>query len=136
MRDPHHRRRPSLHRPTPAPGIAHFFWLALAALLVAPLFLASEEVGKESPVTGPYWDKVVHAGYYGLITIALDHGLARRTVFPALLAAIAIGAADELHQRDVPGRTADPLDWLADIVGACVAAFWRHTSRRRRRRSG
>lgn len=40
----------------------------------------------------------------------------------AAMAAIALfGAVDELHQALVPGRSADVLDWVADVVGGMVA---------------
>jgi VanZ family protein len=38
------------------------------------------------------------------------------------------GASDEFHQRFVPGRTADVLDWLADSLGACafvIVPWWK-----------
>ncbi len=43
-------------------------------------------------ITPPVWDKVLHAGAYGML--------------------------DEIHQSRVAGRDASMLDWLADVVGA------------------
>ncbi len=122
----------ALLRPTP---LVRTLWLVLALALTVPLFVTSEEIGKESPFPGPYLDKLVHASYFGAITAALDRGLARRSVLPAMLVAIAIGGADELHQRSVPGRMADPLDWLADIVGASLAGVWGWHRRRAARQT-
>jgi VanZ family protein len=42
--------------------------------------------------------------------------------------AIAVGAADELHQRSVTGRSSDAKDWVADIAG--VATGFTLVSRR------
>ncbi|MGH7507733.1 MAG: VanZ family protein, partial [Longimicrobiales bacterium] len=39
-----------------------------------------------------------------------------------ILLAAACGAADELHQRSVPGRSAELADWVVDVV-AVLAAF-------------
>jgi len=36
----------------------------------------------------------------------------------SLLSAAFYGMTDEIHQYFVPGRSADPWDWLADTVGA------------------
>lgn len=110
-----------------ATPLVRSFWLALAFALTVPLFVTSEEIGRESPFPGPYLDKIVHASYFGMIAFALDHGLARRSVWPAIFVAIAIGGADELHQRSVAGREADWLDWGADMAGASVAGIlgWR-----------
>lgn len=36
-----------------------------------------------------------------------------------------LGALDELHQRIVPGRSAEFFDWVADVVGAWLGvALW------------
>jgi len=40
----------------------------------------------------------------------------------AVLASTVYGVTDEVHQRFVPGRTADLLDLAADAVGATIAA--------------
>ena len=39
-----------------------------------------------------------------------------------VLAASVYGALDEVHQFFVPGRVADPVDWLFDTLGAIAAA--------------
>ncbi len=71
------------------------------------------------------WDKVLHAGAYGLLATlslrAFHGGLGRLAPWPtvfALLLTIAYGLLDELHQSRVAGRDASVLDWLADVVGA------------------
>ena len=70
--------------------------------------------------------------------LALAHRKARLRLPAAwlLVAGIAIGAADELHQRTVPGRTATVSDLLADAAG-CVAGLLltQRTLDRRERRS-
>ena len=39
-----------------------------------------------------------------------------------MLAIALYGLMDEVHQAFTPGRIADPLDWLADVVGALAVA--------------
>jgi len=70
----------------------------------------------------PGLDKVVDvamdAGPGRVMTpIALGRGT-RWLVAHAALAAFAAG--DEWQQRFVPGRSADPADWLADLAGVAL----------------
>ena len=44
----------------------------------------------------------------------------------AVLFASLYGIADELHQLFVPGRLADPADWLIDTCGAALGSFSFH----------
>lgn len=77
------------------------------------------------------WDKLCHAIAFAAGAVILAESL-QRTLFlrPGQLAWIVIltisllGAADEWHQLHTPQRGgADVLDWLADTVGATVAAI-------------
>jgi VanZ family protein/UDP-2,3-diacylglucosamine pyrophosphatase LpxH len=77
----------------------------------------------------PPLDKFAHAAVFGLLALTLD--LALRTSSPGLpmykrhLAVVAVvalyGATDEWHQRFVPGRSCELLDWVADTLGAALA---------------
>ena len=43
----------------------------------------------------------------------------------AVILAALYGLSDEIHQAFVPGRMADPWDWMADGFGAAIgAAAW------------
>lgn len=44
-------------------------------------------------------------------------------VWASVLCASLYGISDEIHQIFVPGRTADPVDWLVDTCGAALGAF-------------
>jgi VanZ family protein len=49
-----------------------------------------------------------------------------RVYLTALLIAIGYGAIDELGQIPIPSRTADGMDWLADVAGAAAGVMcWR-----------
>jgi VanZ family protein len=93
----------------------------LYALMVAALFYASAKPAG-LPFIPPPLDKLVHFGYYAVLTILLIVAAGGRGVLIAALVVIGVGAADELYQSTVPQRTADWLDFAADIVGAVVAA--------------
>lgn len=41
----------------------------------------------------------------------------------AIVISFVYAATDELHQVFVPGRTADPNDWVVDALGAALAIF-------------
>jgi VanZ family protein len=103
-------------------------WAIVAAYMLA-LFTASSGPGVALP-PGRNWDKVLHAGAFGVLTLlsawALTRGRLRAATWPVLLAACLIailyGASDELHQWFVPGRDADVFDLFADALGALAAA--------------
>lgn len=69
----------------------------------------------------PPFDKLYHAGNFGVLGALLY--LATGRVWLAVLLASLYGVSDEVHQAYVPGRSADPLDWVADTVGAGVAVW-------------
>ena len=75
-------------------------------------------------------DGVAHAVAYGVLSVVLLRGLAGarwrgvrvRAAGMAVLLATLYGGTDEVHQRFVPGRTAEIADLIADAVGAAAAA--------------
>ncbi|MBM4343639.1 MAG: VanZ family protein [Deltaproteobacteria bacterium] len=91
---------------------------------------------------GLHWvpaDKWVHAGIYGLLAglwwwALLPRHADRPWAEPGWpwLVAVAFGALDEVHQGFVPGRSRDPVDWLADAIGAALAVAIVVLVRRRR----
>jgi len=114
----------------PAP-LLRFISGALYALMVAALFYASAKPAGLPHILPP-WDKLVHFGYYAVLTVLLLVAAGGRGALIAALVVIGVGAADELYQSTVPQRQADWLDWAADIAGAlaAAAAFTRLASRR------
>ncbi len=87
---------------------------------------ASQMAGGEIP----HLDKVAHfllyAGFASLIVRAVSH-LSTFTLWRVLgvswALAVGYGVVDEWHQSYVPGRHADPLDLVADALGAAFALF-------------
>ncbi len=75
-------------------------------------------------------DKLLHLSAYcmlGLLWLAgfrrwrLPQGPQPRVHLAlAWICTSGFGALDEVHQAFVPGRSADPQDWLADACGACL----------------
>lgn len=94
--------------------------LLLVAILVFLLFYLGAKPGAGQLFPEP-WDKLAHFLFYGGIAGMLRLGLGPRSTWIAIVIAIAIGAADELHQRNLPGRTADWGDFFTDVVAALIA---------------
>jgi VanZ family protein len=94
------------------------------------------------PSPGPeflYKDKVGHWMLYCVLGWAVAYALRRgfnlslpKTVILAILITSTYGATDEFHQRFVPNRTCDVIDWVADTLGgsAAAAAFYAYESHR------
>lgn len=81
-------------------------------------------------------DKLVHAAMYAVLAALITHamsGHSLRTVLVLGGALALFAAADEWHQRWIPGRSADLLDWVADISGAAIGYAYSSRSARRRR---
>ncbi|MGH9364175.1 MAG: VanZ family protein [Thermoanaerobaculia bacterium] len=78
----------------------------------------------------PDFDKLVHVALYGAEAFFLYASVAwpGRAVFSlaralAVAATMAVwGAADEVHQHWIPGRSMEGEDVLADIAGAALGA--------------
>jgi len=67
----------------------------------------------------PHLDKAGHAGLFFVQTVLLR--LAGLRAVAALLVALGLGVADELHQAAVPGRSPQLADLAADVAGALAA---------------
>ena len=99
-------------------------WLPAAAMM-GLLFLASSIPGSSFVLRSGY-SLAAHGLAYGLLGALVLHALAGgrwrgvtgRHAAGAVLIAGLYGLSDELHQRFVPGRTAELLDLGADVAGA------------------
>ncbi|MCC6927496.1 MAG: VanZ family protein [Gemmatimonadaceae bacterium] len=83
----------------------------------------------------PGADKVVHGSMYGVLGFlagkALGRdGFARWVVAGVLIAALAAG--DEWHQQWIPARSAETLDWVADVAGATLGMTLSRSAQARR----
>ena len=79
------------------------------------------------------WDKLQHSAAYavGGLLIARALGPGRRNLLLAVALGSLYGATDEVHQRFVPNRSPDPIDWVADTLGVVAAVGIRHLHLRR-----
>jgi VanZ family protein len=111
-------------------------YATLAALWAALTFWLSASPDAQGAATfldlTPPWDKLYHAGNFGVLAALLYPATGR--VWLAVLLASLYGVSDEVHQAFVPGRSADASDWLADTVGALAAVTLLQLRQRRRAR--
>jgi len=89
------------------------FWASSRSRLTAPEFTDWM----------PNFDKLAHGAVFGLLATLLLRA-ARGGVGPwgVVVAVSLYGVTDEWHQSFVPGRASSAADWVADTLGAAVAA--------------
>ena len=100
-------------------------WLPAVAWMAA-IFGFSSVHGSTIPSVLSAYAPVAHFAEYGVLALLLVFAAAgwRLSISLALallLACSLYGVTDEFHQRFVPGRTPDPVDWATDTAGAGVA---------------
>lgn len=118
--------------------LSRFVRYALPPLLLAgAIFFVSGLSRPPGPPLVHGLDKVVHFGVYAVLGLLVARALAayglrpgRAALWAVLLSAL-YAVSDEVHQGYVPGRSRDPRDWVADLLGAALAVriWW---ARRRR----
>jgi VanZ family protein len=104
--------------------------LLLALIWMAVIFYMSHQPTLDTPAFFEHQDKIMHAGAYGLLAILILgsmslplSGYTRRQAWLSALLASLYGISDEFHQSFVAGRSPEFSDWLADALGALLAAM-------------
>ncbi len=117
-------------------------WLPAILWAGTIFFLSAQSVLPPIAPAVPNFDKVEHAGAYGLLGILVIDAVRRsstltlpKSVLVAILITSAYGASDEFHQRFVPNRSCDVWDWTADTIGGIlgVVVYAAYESRRRQK---
>lgn len=121
----------ALLRDRPRLTLGVYWTLAFVVTHIPPLFPRGDEQ-PEFPI-GP--DKVVHFGGFLTLAFLLSNVLARG-LGPAASTSVVLvicglyGIFDEISQPPF-GRTADPWDWVADLLGAGAGVLLYRLARRR-----
>jgi len=102
------------------PAVRHAA-LVLGVILMVNLYGLGATPQAVGLIPSP-WDKLAHLITFGLLAGLLTVGLGVRRYRFALALTIVAGMADEGVQWFEPGRSADWIDLLADVVAACVVA--------------
>ena len=114
-------------------GQVLWYWAPVALYAGTIFFLSAQSHPEEqlpSFLLEGVSDKVLHAVEYGILSLlyyrafrwAAGPAVARQAVVLAIVTASVFGLTDELHQLFVPFRESSWQDWLADTVGATLAA--------------
>ncbi|HUF29871.1 MAG TPA: VanZ family protein [Gemmatimonadaceae bacterium] len=92
-----------------------------AAFILVLTSIPGPELAPIGAFAFPGADKLVHLGLYavlGALVARAAHPASARTLGSLLIGVAAFAAADEWHQRFIPGRSADARDFAADCAGA------------------
>lgn len=103
-------------------------WLP-ALLFMAVIFSLSSIPGRRLHIPVRVSDKLIHGTFYFVLCLLIFRGLRatcngrlfRLAPLVALMITSFYGLLDELYQSHT-GRTCDVGDWLADTIGAAIAA--------------
>lgn len=105
------------------------FWLPAVSWAATIAYLSNQPPSDSPPLWFLAHDKLNHAVAFGLLAALAVFAFRRghrwalpRAAGGGVLAIALYGLIDEVHQAFTPGRIADPLDWLADVVGALAVA--------------
>lgn len=137
------RRRPALQETnggtiggTVAAKLFVWYWVPVLAYAGVIFSLSSLSRPEElmPSMLEEVGDKTLHALEYGVLGILCYRALRRAAgawgaahALPlSILVAVLYGMTDEVHQAFVPTREADPLDLLADGIGATVLTWSWH----------
>ena len=101
----------------------------LPPLIWAGVILLGTSLPQDAvPVQTSNIDKFLHFTIYTVFAFLLTRQISEdttrgRAVLGAVFIAAAFAAADEWHQRFIPGRFPEFAEWLADVAGAILGAI-------------
>ena len=114
------------------------FWFPVILWLGIIFSLSSLPASKTPELPFPHLDKIVHViefAILGMFTMRAFNSLTKlRSIKVKICLSVSIcviwAISDELHQLYVPGRQADFFDFIADVLGVCLALwlFSRYTA--------
>jgi VanZ family protein len=73
-------------------------------------------------------DKLIHVIVFGILNLLVLRGCRKigtrkKGFFFGIFYSLLFGLSDEVHQYFVPGRFADPLDFLANAIGILISSW-------------
>jgi VanZ like family len=96
----------------------HRLSLVTAFLMILVLFILGRTefaIG----LTKPPFDLVMHAGFFGFLTLLIWYGSVYKARLTFVLVSV-LTIADELYQLSIPGRHGSVKDVLAGMTGALI----------------
>lgn len=92
-------------------------------MMAGTIFYLSHQPGTGAPMAFPHQDKLYHFTGYSLLGLFLHLGWKKIDLRWLWAFGAIYAASDEIHQYFIPGRSCDPLDWLADNLGLFVSIY-------------
>jgi len=100
------------------------YWFPSIAYASIIFFVSSIDKPAVLPPPFPHFDKIIHFFEYGIFTLILFYSYKKSLkkefssiiIFSAVTAAV-YGISDEYHQSFTVYRSAEILDWFADLAG-------------------
>lgn len=103
-----------------------FLWLLTLSWAILIFYLTSIPNLTVSPdtLTSLIISNGAHFLFFGiqavLLKLAISNSYVLNPSFLPITLTSLYGVLDELHQINIPGRSADPMDWFLDTLGALV----------------
>ncbi|MFM6976670.1 MAG: VanZ family protein [Sphingobacteriaceae bacterium] len=107
--------------------------IAWSAIILVLCNLPAEDLPQNSPLFFEGFDKLVHTGFFFVLSVLLFYGKIRQqqsyqyrflTIIKIFLISAALGAAIELMQwKWFTYRSADWLDFFCDLLGVAMGTF-------------
>jgi VanZ family protein len=92
--------------------------VSAVVLMLTALFIGGAQPQAVGLFAAP-WDKLAHVAYFAAFALLLARVIGLPIAFTVVLS-LAVGAADEIHQSFLSGRTSGWDDWLADALGTAI----------------
>jgi VanZ family protein len=128
----------------PASRSGRFVKYHLPTILFAVAILVVSSIPhlNVQPLAGYPFDKLAHFIEYAVFAALVHRSMSRvepaispaRGFWISLLLMFLMAALDELHQLYIPGRSADPFDLIADLLGGVLVLLV--LTRRQKRQGG
>ena len=106
--------------------LGSFLWLLIICVL---LFLPDDNLPSQELI--PHQDKIAHFVLFSVFSVLWLTAFRRNslvkeklTIVIILLFGLILAGLSELIQEKIPGRSADPVDFLIDLIGLSAGMFF------------
>lgn len=109
-----------INNPKPDSSSPIFYYIAAAVWAIFVFFISTAHISVEAPAI-PFLDKLAHLLEY----VIMGYLFCRAKIKPGLgiILAVAHGFLCELAQSYIPGREAETMDLLSDIIGVIIGQW-------------
>ena len=116
------------------------YWRSVLLWMLVIFIVSSAPASYVPKISILHFDKIVHSSEFFILGLLLTRALAysysevnlAKLIIFAIIVASFYAAFDEWHQRFIPGRHPDILDFLFDFIGLKIGAILYIAIRRKR----